>query len=219
MHLGQWLEHDDLFFRWNPRVVLKRRTGTLRFDLQTEYKQKKVWASRAYKIKTKTHKYSWTSTNSHYFVGLQTVHTLNFVKTSLRGNSHQGPPPAVKITSPQWLSDWWNIQEWSFTFIRKGLVFGLCSTFTTAETLFNFFVYIYLYIIIITGIRLLTIYVEKPDILVGKSNGSPHSVWEALAKIRCDFRQCNFSTHFSLFSWFGYYYVKVCSPTTWNLAV
>ena len=162
MHLGQWLEHDDLFFRWNPRVVLKRRTGTLRFDLQTEYKQKKVWASRAYKKRQKHTNtveppQTATSTNDHYFVGLQTVHTLIFVLTSPRGNSHWGPSSTVKITSPQWLSDWWNIQEWSFTFIRKGLVFGLCSTFTTAETLFNFFVYIYLYITIITRTRLLTV--------------------------------------------------------------
>ena len=166
----------------------------------------------------------WTSPNSHLHKRPLFCQTADspYIKFCLNIPAWQQPLrpiPIVKITSPQWLSDWWNIQEWSFTFIRKGLVFGLCFTFTAAETLFNFFVYIYLYIIIITGIRLLTIYVEKPDILVGKSNGLLHSVWEALAKIRCDFRQCNFSTHFSLFSWFVYYFVKVCFPTTWNFAV
>ena len=46
----------------------------------------------------------------------------------------------------------------------------------------------------------LTIFVGKPEILVGKSNGSRHSVWEASENMGCDFRRCNFSTLLRLFS-------------------
>ena len=31
----------------------------------------------------------------------------------------------------------------------------------------------------------------KPEILVGKSNGSRYSVWKALENMDCDFRGCN----------------------------
>lgn len=46
----------------------------------------------------------------------------------------------------------------------------------------------------------LTIFVGKPEILVGKSNGSRYSVWEASEHMGCDFRRCNFSTLLRLFS-------------------
>ena len=40
----------------------------------------------------------------------------------------------------------------------------------------------------------LTIYMEKLEILVGKLfNGSCHSVWEASENMGCDLRQCIFS--------------------------
>jgi len=32
----------------------------------------------------------------------------------------------------------------------------------------------------------LTIYMGKPEIPVGKSNGSPHTVWEASENMGCD---------------------------------
>ena len=48
--------------------------------------------------------------------------------------------------------------------------------------------------------RVLTIYMEKPEVSVGKSNGSRHFVWEASENMDCDSRGCNFSTLFSLFS-------------------
>ena len=41
-------------------------------------------------------------------------------------------------------------------------------------------------------------YMRKPEIPVGKSNGSCNSVWEALKNMVYSLRQCNF---FSLFSW------------------
>ena len=48
---------------------------------------------------------------------------------------------------------------------------------------------------------LTTIYMGKPEILVGKLfNGSCYFVWEASENIGCDLRQFNFSTLFSLFS-------------------
>ena len=49
----------------------------------------------------------------------------------------------------------------------------------------------------------LTIYMEKPKIPDGKSNGFRHSVWEASENMGCLLRRCNISTLFSLFSWFG----------------
>ena len=51
--------------------------------------------------------------------------------------------------------------------------------------------------------RILTIYMGKPEIPVGKSNGLRYSIWDASENIGCDFRRCNFSTLFSLFSLFG----------------
>ena len=42
----------------------------------------------------------------------------------------------------------------------------------------------------------LTIYMEKPEIPVGKSNGSCHSIWEASEKMDCNLRRCNCSTTF-----------------------
>ena len=47
---------------------------------------------------------------------------------------------------------------------------------------------------------LLRISMEKPEIPVGKSTGSRHSVWEVSENMGCVFRQCNFSTLFSLFN-------------------
>ena len=38
----------------------------------------------------------------------------------------------------------------------------------------------------------LTIYKEKPEIPVGKSNGSRHSVWKASENMGCDLRRCSF---------------------------
>ena len=38
----------------------------------------------------------------------------------------------------------------------------------------------------------LTIYMEKPEIPVGKSNGSRHSVWKASENMGCDLRRCSF---------------------------
>ena len=35
----------------------------------------------------------------------------------------------------------------------------------------------------------------------------------------CDFRRCNFATLFSLFSWFGKYFVAGCAPTTSNFTL
>ena len=49
-----------------------------------------------------------------------------------------------------------------------------------------------------------TIYMGKPEIPVGKSNGLCHFVWEPSENVGCDLRQCNFSSLFSLFSTFGY---------------
>ena len=44
----------------------------------------------------------------------------------------------------------------------------------------------------------LTIYTRNPEILLGKSNGLRHSVWEAPENVGCDSRGCNFSTLSSL---------------------
>ena len=46
----------------------------------------------------------------------------------------------------------------------------------------------------------LTIYTGKPEIPVGKSNGSRHSVWEASENMGCNMRRCYFSTLSSLSS-------------------
>ena len=68
---------------------------------------------------------------------------------------------------------------------------------------------------------------EKQEILVGQSNGSRHSVWEASANMGCDLRRCNISTLFGLFGWFGYasqrvinwisHLVKIYSFKDWPL--
>ena len=50
----------------------------------------------------------------------------------------------------------------------------------------------------------LTIYIGKQKIRVGKSNGLRHCFWEPSENMGCDLRQCNFSTLFSLLSLFGY---------------
>ena len=45
-----------------------------------------------------------------------------------------------------------------------------------------------------------SIYMGKPEIPDGKSNGSRHSLQNVSENMGCDLRQCNFSTPFSLFS-------------------
>ena len=47
---------------------------------------------------------------------------------------------------------------------------------------------------------ILIIYMGKPKLPVGKSNGSRHSVGEALENIGCNLRRCYFSSLVSLFS-------------------
>ena len=44
----------------------------------------------------------------------------------------------------------------------------------------------------------LATYLGKPEIQVGKSNGSRPSVWKASGDMGCDLRRCNFSTLFDL---------------------
>ena len=46
----------------------------------------------------------------------------------------------------------------------------------------------------------------------GKSNGSPHFVWEAPENMSCDLRRCNFVTLLSLFSGIGYSLQRVVLP-------
>ena len=41
---------------------------------------------------------------------------------------------------------------------------------------------------------------ENLEILVGKSDGTHHSIWDASENMACDLRECNFSTLFSLLS-------------------
>ena len=41
---------------------------------------------------------------------------------------------------------------------------------------------------------ILTSYMGKPEVPVGKSNGSRHSVWEPPENMGCDLQRCNFST-------------------------
>ena len=53
---------------------------------------------------------------------------------------------------------------------------------------------------------------RKPEIPVGKSNSSLHSVWEASENMGCDLRPCNFYTCFSLFSRFGYILKRIVLP-------
>ena len=47
---------------------------------------------------------------------------------------------------------------------------------------------------------IVTIYMGKQKISVGKSNGQRLSVWEASENMGCDLRPRNFSTLFSLFT-------------------
>ena len=65
----------------------------------------------------------------------------------------------------------------------------------------------------------LTIYTRNPEILLGKSSGLRHSVWEASENLGCDSRRCNFSTLFSLLRWFGYtlYHHIVFEQRMWAL--
>ena len=49
----------------------------------------------------------------------------------------------------------------------------------------------------------LTIYTGKPEIPVGRSNGSRHSVWEASENLGFDLWWCYFSALVSLSSWRG----------------
>ena len=44
----------------------------------------------------------------------------------------------------------------------------------------------------------LTIYMGKPKISVGKSNGSRHSIWKDSENMDCDLRRCYFSALSSL---------------------
>ena len=49
----------------------------------------------------------------------------------------------------------------------------------------------------------LSIYIRKLEIPVGKAKVLCHFVWEGSGNIGCDLRRCSFSTLFSLFSRFG----------------
>ena len=51
---------------------------------------------------------------------------------------------------------------------------------------------------------ILSIYIRKPEILVGKTKVLCHSVWEGSGNMGCDLRRRSFSTLFSLFSRFGF---------------
>ena len=51
---------------------------------------------------------------------------------------------------------------------------------------------------------IITIYMGKLEIPVGKSNGSRHSVGEGSENMGCDLRRCNFLSLSSLFGKFGY---------------
>ena len=52
-------------------------------------------------------------------------------------------------------------------------------------------------------LRLLAIYMGKPEIPDRKSNGLPHPVLEASENMGCDLRRCSFSSFLGLFSLFG----------------
>ena len=65
----------------------------------------------------------------------------------------------------------------------------------------------------------LTIYMEKPEIPVGESNGSRHSVWEASENVGCDLQRCNVSTSCRSVQLILIYSVAVRSPTTSNFIV
>ena len=49
-------------------------------------------------------------------------------------------------------------------------------------------------------------------ILVGKSNGLHHYIWQVFKIMGCGLRQCNFSPLFGLFSRFGYIFWWVVLP-------
>ena len=57
-------------------------------------------------------------------------------------------------------------------------------------------------------LKVLIIYLGKPEISVGKSNG----FWQASENMGCDLRRFNFSTLFSLLNWFGYTLQRVVLP-------
>ena len=61
---------------------------------------------------------------------------------------------------------------------------------------------------------LLRIDMEKPEIPVGKSNGSRHSVCEVSENMGCVFRQCNFFYSFWSVQLIWINFVAGCSPTT-----
>lgn len=50
----------------------------------------------------------------------------------------------------------------------------------------------------------LTFYMEKPEVPVGKWEWFASFFWKALESIDCDLRRCNFSMLFSLLCWYGY---------------
>ena len=63
----------------------------------------------------------------------------------------------------------------------------------------------------------LTIYLGKPEILFGESNGSPYSVWirwEASENIGCDLRGCHLFYSFQSVQLICIYFVADSSPTT-----
>ena len=65
----------------------------------------------------------------------------------------------------------------------------------------------------------LTIYMEKPEIPVGKSNGSRHSVWKASENMGCDLRQCSFFYSFQSVQLIWKYFVEGRSSTTSHFIV
>ena len=69
-----------------------------------------------------------------------------------------------------------------------------------------------------TLIRLewLTIYMGKPEILVGKSNGLRHFVWGASENMGGDLRRCNFPILFSLFGRCLFFYLDI--PCSWSFS-
>ena len=63
----------------------------------------------------------------------------------------------------------------------------------------------------------LSIYIRKLEIPVGKAKVSCHFVWEGSGNMGCDLRQCSFSTRFSLFGRFGFvFFIAGFSPTPSN---
>ena len=66
----------------------------------------------------------------------------------------------------------------------------------------------------------LSIYIRKLEIPVGKAKVSCHFVWEGSGNMGCDLRRRSFSTLFSLFSRFGFvFFIAGFSPTTSSFIV